>query len=101
MATPTGVAIFLFCAWHCVMSLYSKPFAVRQNFKIFLLPEVNRKILETGMNHVPDSASKLSLKPEGDCAMSMKIQWETVFGQAISRATSENKAIFLDFFNPQ
>lgn len=33
--------------------------------------------------------------------MTMIIQWETVLGQALARAKSENKAILVDFFNPQ
>jgi len=33
--------------------------------------------------------------------MAKQIQWETVLDKALSRGKAENKAIFLDFFNPQ
>ena len=33
--------------------------------------------------------------------MAKQIEWITDMGQALERAQAENKAIFLDFFNPQ
>jgi len=33
--------------------------------------------------------------------MQAKIQWETEYENALSRAKAENKPVLLDFFNPE
>lgn len=33
--------------------------------------------------------------------MSKQIQWVKDFNEALSRAKSENKLVFVDFYNPQ
>jgi uncharacterized protein YyaL (SSP411 family) len=33
--------------------------------------------------------------------METKIKWETEWDKALNRSKTENKPIFLDFFNPQ
>ena len=33
--------------------------------------------------------------------MSDKLQWETELEAALAKAKSDNKPVFLDFFNPQ
>jgi hypothetical protein len=38
--------------------------------------------------------------PQGRRTMANAIAWETEMGKALSRAKSEGKEVFLDFFNP-